>query len=480
MDPVQNNYLYVNIKVHFLRALFFYLNRKIMANQKKVHLEVVNPNAAGVDIGSKSHFVAIGQSIEDVKEFGVYAQDLKDLAQWLIENDITTVAMESTGNYWQNLYTELIKNDIEVILANGKFTKNIKGKKTDVLDCMWIQKLHTLGLLSGSFLPDEVTSILRTYSRQRTKMLELAAQSSSRMQKSLKLLNFRLDVVVKDICGLTGMKIINDIVNGNLNPYELAKHRHHNCKKSEDEIAKALHGNNREDYLFCLKQDLEAYHSFKNKIEECDKKIKIFIEQYFNSLDNVVDDLPVAKPHKRKNKNSPKNMDLNVIAYQYFDGVDLMQIEGVAHSTILTLMSEVGPEGIKKFQSGKQFAAWLRLAPNNKISGGKTLSNRTPKGSSKLKIALRNAANVVGNLKDGHLAKFFKRIAFRKGRQVAITATARKLALIIWNMVFYKQQYNPPEEYLFLDQKRKLGIVKRMRKKIEKLDLTKEELGFYT
>ena len=448
-----------------------------MGRKKKMELEIVNPNAAGIDIGSKSHFVAIGQQLEDVKEFGVYAEDLKSLSDWLIANNIETVAMESTGDYWQNLYAELLSSGIEVILANGKFTKNIKGKKTDVLDCMWIQKLHSLGLLSGSFLPDETTSQLRAYCRQRTKMLQLAAQSCSRMQKFLKLLNFRLDVVVSDVVGLTGLKIIGDIVKGNLDPYSLAKHRHHNCRKSEEEIAKALHGNNRKDYLFGLKQDYESYLFFREKVAECEKEIAIFIDKYLMSLENPIDDLPVEKKHKRKNKNSPKNMDLNIIAYQYFDGVDLMAIECVSDNTILSLMSEVGPEGIKQFKTGKQFTSWLRLAPNNKISGGKTLSNRTPKGSGRLKIALRNAANAIGNLKDGYLSKFFRRIAFRHGRQTAITATARKLAMIIWNMVTKKEQYNPPEEYLFLDQKRKLGMVKRIKKQMAKFDITSTDLA---
>ncbi len=444
-------------------------------------MEVIHANAGGIDVGSKSHFVAIGQSKKkDVKEFGVYAQDLTELRKWLQENEVRTVAMESTGDYWQNLYIELVSNGIEVVLSNGKFTKNIKGKKTDVLDCMWIQKLHTLGLLSGSFLPDDTTGKLRAYCRQRAKMISLSAQASSRMQKYLKLLNFRLDVVVSDVCGLTGLKIIKAIVNGNLAPKELAKLRHYNCRKSEEEIAKALHGNNREEYLFGLKQDYEAYLFYKEKIAECDQAIKVFIEDYFMSLENPIDDLPVEKPHKRNNKNAPKNMDLNIISYQYFEGVDLMAIEGVSHSTVLSLMSEIGPEGIRKFSTAKQFASWLRLAPNNKISGGRKLSNRTPKGSNQLKIALRNAANAIGNLKDGYLARFFKKIAFKYGRQSAITATARKLAIIIWKMVTKKEAYNPPEEYLFLDQKRKLGLVKRIRKKIAKFDLKPEDLGFAT
>ena len=442
-----------------------------------MELEVVNPNACGIDIGSRSHFVSIGQSLEEVKEIGVYAEDLKSISTWLLENNIETVAMESTGNYWQNLYIELISRGLEVILVNGKFTKNVKGKKTDVLDCMWIQKLHTLGLLSGSFLPDEVTGELRTYCRHRSKMLGLCGQTSSKMQKYLKLLNFRLDVVVKDVCGLTGLKIIADICQGNLDPYKLAAHRHYNCKKSEEEIAKALHGNNRKEFLFGLKQEYDSYLFFKQKVEECDEEIKIFLDEYFLSQDLPIDDMPSDKPYKRVNKNTPKNMDLNVISYQYFGGVDLMSIEGVSHSTVLSLMSEIGLKGMKEFPTAKQFASWLRLAPNNKISGGKTLSNRVPRGSGRLKIALRNAANAIGNLKEGHLAGFFKRIAFRKGRQIAITATARKLAMIIWNMVTKKEAYNPPEEYLFLDQKRKLGLVKRMHKQMTKFGITSDELS---
>ena len=451
-----------------------------MGRKKKIKLEVVNPNAGGIDVGSRSHFVSVGQRLEDVKEFGVYAEDLHKLSLWLLENKVETVALESTGDYWQNLHAQLLKTGIEVILVNGKFTKNIKGKKTDVLDCMWIRKMHALGLLSGSFLPDDITMQLRTYCRQRLNMLHLSAQASSKMQKYLKFLNFRLDVVVNDVCGKTGIKIIEAICNGNLNPFELAKFRHYNCRKSEKEIAKALHGNNRKEYLFGLKQEFEAFNFYRAKILDCESEIKSFLEEYFLSQDFPIDDMPTDKPYKRINKNAPKNIDLNVASYQYFGGVDLMAIEGVSHSTLLTIMSEIGPDGIKKFPTAKQFAAWLRLAPNNKISGGKTLSNRTPRGSGRLKIALRNAANAIGNLREGQLAKFFKRIAYKKGRQIAITATARKLAMIIWNMITKKEAYLPMEAHMFLDEKRKLGIVKRIRKKIANLGITIDELKLDT
>ena len=202
--------------------------------KRKIQMDIINPNAAGIDIGSRSHFVAINQEHSDVREFGVYDQDMKALVKWLLDNDIKTVAMESTGSYWQNLFAELQNSTIEVILTNGKFTKNIKGKKTDVLDCMWIQKLHTLGLLSGSFLPDKQTELLRTLVRHRGNLIDTTSKASKRMSQNMRLMNLRLDVVVKDIVGLTGLRIINAICNGETNGQELAKLRHGNCRKSEE------------------------------------------------------------------------------------------------------------------------------------------------------------------------------------------------------------------------------------------------------
>lgn len=446
--------------------------------RKQISMKVIHPNCAGIDVGSRSHYVAIGQGSKDVREFGVYAEDLKKMSKWLHENGVQTVAMESTGQYWQNLFIELMNSGLEVILTNGKFTKNINRKKTDVLDCQWIQKMHTLGLLPSSFLPDETTEKLRTLCRHRAKMIAQKADTSHKMQKYLKWLNFRLDVVVRDVTGLTGIKIIAAICNGDLDPQSLAQHRHYNCRKSEEEIAKALVSNERADYLFGLKQEYRRYQFYVEMIGECDAEIAVFLQRYIDSKQEVVDDLPSKKPYKRQNKNGIKGVDLNIISYQYFDGVDLLAIPGVSHSTVLTFMSEIGPEGLKKFSSAKKFASWLRLAPNNKISGGRTLSNRIPKGSNRLKIALRNAANAVGNLKDSDLGKFFKKIAFRKGRQAAITATARKLAVILWNMITKKEQYQPKNEYIFLDEKRR--AIAQLRKKISKFGIDPNELGIFT
>jgi len=436
-------------------------------SKEKLKMDIINPNAAGIDIGSRSHFVAINQEHADVKEFGVYAQDMKALVDWLLENNVKTVAMESTGSYWQNLYAELQNSSIEVMLTNGKFTKNIKGKKTDVLDCMWIQRLHTLGLLSGSFLPDLQTEYLRTLVRHRGNLIQTTSKASKRMSQNMRLMNLRLDVVVKDIVGLTGLNIINEICNGETSGEELAKLRHGNCKKSEEEIAKALQSNNRQDYLFVLKQELKKYQDAQQLILECDAEIKKLLDEFIDQ-DHVKKSLYIdKKAHKRINKNTPKNIDLNLMAYQYFDGIDLYAIEGFSHGTVLTLMSELGEKGILKFQNAQHFTSWLRLAPNNKISGGRVLSSRTPKGSNRLKIALRQAANAIGNLKDTHLSNFFNRVAYRKGRSVAVSATARKLATILWNMLFKNEQYSPPTIYEYLDQKRK---VLELQKQIANLD----------
>ena len=449
-------------------------------SKQQMALDVENPNAAGIDVGSRSHWVAVGQNAQDVKEFGVFSEDQQAMCSWLQEKKVTSIAMESTGTYWQNLFSALVSAGFEVILVNGKQTKNIKGKKTDIKDCQWIQKLHSLGLLSSSFLPDSTTEIIRTYSRHRLNLIEQSASCTKRMQKFLRLMNMRLDIVVNDINGLTGAQIIAAFIAGQTNGAELAKLRNHNCKKSEQEIAKALQYNGRADYYFAIKQEHKTHQHLQQQIIETDTEIKKLLETIIDKDDNKKQHIATKKPHKRKNKNSITNTDMNQIAYQYFEGIDLMAIEGVSDATAMTIISEIGLEGIKKFETAKQFTSWLRLAPNNKISGGKVLSHQIPKGSSRLKLALRNAANAIGQLKEGHLVEFFKKICYKKGRATAVSALARKLAVIIWNMIVKAKPYTPPTQYLFLDEKRKLGLVKRIQKQIAKFELTTQDLGFIT
>lgn len=292
--------------------------------QESIAMEVINPQAAGIDIGSRSHWLAVGQTEQDVREFGVYNQDLFAMADWLMQRNVKTIAMESTGTYWQNLFAVLISKGFDVILCNGKFTKNIKGKKSDVMDCQWIQKLHSLGLLSSSFLPDEQTEQLRTYCRHRSNLIHSAASTSKKMQKYLRLINLRLDVVVKDICGLTGLLIIRAVCNGETDPSKLAALRHGNCRKSEEEIALALQSNGRKDYLFALQQELETYDHLQQKILQCDVEIEKKLAHIIDSDQDKREHFIDPKPHKRINKNTPKTIDLNLKSYQMFEGTDFL------------------------------------------------------------------------------------------------------------------------------------------------------------
>lgn len=262
-----------------------------------VSLEVVNPCAAGIDIGSRSHWVAVGQDAQDVKEFGVYTQDHQEMCIWLKFHKVKTIAMESTGTYWQNLFSFLVAEGFEVILVNGRQTKNIKGKKTDIKDCQWIQKLHTLGLLSSSFLPDSTTDIIRTYSRHRQNLLKQSAATVLKMQKYLRLMNLRLDVVVNDIVGLTGSKIISAFIAGEKSGKELSKYRHHNCRKPQAELEKALQYNGREDYFFALKQEWETYLHLQKQVEDTDLEINKLLNKIVSENEN-------KKNHTAKKKNT--------------------------------------------------------------------------------------------------------------------------------------------------------------------------------
>ncbi len=257
-----------------------------MGRKSKIEkMPVINTGAAGIDVGGKSHFVAIGQKPEDVKEFEAYTDDLHEIAKWLISMGIVTVAMESTGSYWQQLFSILQDYGLEVILVNGRFAKNVKGKKTDVKDCQWLQKLHSLGLLQGSFLPDNDVETLRIYSRHRKNLIENAADYIKRMQKSLRLMNIRLDNVIRDVTGKSGIAIIEAILSGERNPKLLAQLADWRVKKSKEEIAKALTGNWRDEYVFELQQSYEIYKNFQEKISETDKQIEKLLEKQVEYID---------------------------------------------------------------------------------------------------------------------------------------------------------------------------------------------------
>jgi transposase len=438
--------------------------------KREISMQVIHSHAAGIDVGSRSHFVAIGQNPGDVSEFGVYTQDHQQLIEWLNGHGITTIAMESTGSYWQTLFSALQRAGFEVLLVNGRQIKNVKGK-TDVKDCQWIQRLHCLGLLTGSFLPSEQLEQLRTYQRHRNWLVEQCSKLTNKMQKALRLMNVRLDVAINDIMGKSGQLIIKSILEGNHNGEQLASLADPRVKKSKQEIAMALEGNWREEHLFELRDCYELYKMFELRLTNCDLKTEVLLSKFTKDIEDH--STSKTTKSKRRYKNEPK-FDVSSLSTKIL-GVDLFAIDGISHSTVMTFLSEVG-EDIYKFPSAKQFASWMRLAPNNRISGGKTISSRTPKGKNRLALALRNAANSIGQMKKSSLKNFFGRIAYKKGRAAAITATARKLAVIIWNMVVKQQPFRPMDEMLY-QEKVKASVIFNIKVKMKRLNLSVNDLS---
>jgi transposase len=411
---------------------------------KSEKMKVLNPHSAGIDVGSRSHFVGIGQGVQDVKEFGVYSSDHDKMIAYLNEHKITTIAMESTGSYWQTLFFRLQQAGFEVLLVSGQQTKNIRAK-TDVKDCQWIQKLHRLGLLKSCFQPEEETKRARILHRHRSSLVEESAKMTNKMQKCLRMMNLRLDVVLSDITGKSGIAIIKAILKGERSGKVLAQLANNRVRKSKEEIADALQGQWSDELLYELNDCYDLYNTLQDKILKCDTEIEHLLTSFTEDSVHTIEKKHLTVKQV-KGKNQPK-FDLSWLSYKYY-GVDLFAIEGVSVSTVMTLVAEIG-QGIHKFQTAKQFTSFLRLAPNNRISGGKLISSRTPKGGNKFAFALRNAANTIDRKKEGNLTAFFKRIAYKKGRGAAITATARKMAVIIWNMITKKEEYQPLDNLVY-------------------------------
>jgi transposase len=430
--------------------------------QKNVSMKMVLPNSAGIDVGSRSHFVAVGQDEGDVREFGVYTKDHQEMIGWLHHMGITHVAMESTGSYWQTLFRSLQEAGFDVLLANGNQTKNVRGK-TDVKDCQWIQKLHSMGLLNGSFLPSNEVQKMKDINRHRDSLIRDSSKYVNRMQKSLRAMNMRLDVAISDITGKSGLRIIEAIISGQFNPTELAKLTDPRVKKTQEEIADALTGNWNQQHINNLRDCYEIYNLLQSKIDSCEQQLQSLLRT--STKFHPPSDTSTLTKKQRTGKNQPK-MNLSLLSYQYY-GVDLFAITSVSYSTVMTLLSEVGND-IYKFESSKHWVSWLRLAPNNRISGGKVISSRTPKGKGHLTMSLRNAANTIGNTKEGHLAAFFKKIAYKKGRGAAITATARKIAVIIFNMISKREEYKPIPT-IIQDEKTKRRIIAKTEKRLLKM-----------
>jgi transposase len=456
------------------------VKKKIAVTQGE-NLTTVNLNAAGIDVGSKSHFVAIGQRAEDVREFGVYTEDLHSLCQWLKDKGITSVALESTGTYWQNLFLMLQDYGLNPILVNGKFTKHVQGRKSDVMDCQWIQRLHSFGLLPNSYQPSTFTEKLRQYTRHRQGVLDNAADYIRKMQKALRQMNLRLDVAIADVTGQTGRAIIEAIIGGESDPVKLADLANYRIHKSKEELAQALTGVFKEEFIFELRQSYQIYNFFRTQIAQCDQAIEKCLLTQIEANEKVDGEIRPKynnKTRKKVNKNSPK-IDTQKLAFQLTGGIDLSAIDGVSSMTILSLVSEIDLD-MSAFKTAKQFASWLRLAPNNKISGGKTLSSHTPKNKNPLALALQRAAYAIGNnLKDGALHQFYHRIKYKKGDLKATTATARKLAVIIWNMLTKKEQYRPLDTQVYKDKIRQ-NVLNNLNKKMKAFKIRPDEINFAT
>jgi transposase len=426
-------------------------------------LLTVHPTAAGIDIGARFHVVAVPPDLspEPVRTYESFTEDLHQMADWLVELGITTVAMESTGIYWIPAFEILEARGLEVLLVNARHVKNVPGRKTDVHDACWLQQLHQHGLLRGSFRPANGLAALRAYLRHRERLLEYAAAHIQHMQKALMQMNVQLHHVVSDITGVTGMKIIRAIVAGNHDPATLAAYRDVRCKASEDTVRQALTGHYRPEHVFALRQALELYDSYQAKVAECDHAIEAVLASLEQADPETA--LPAAR-HKTRAANEP-TFNVRAALFQLL-GTDLTQLHGFGAYTALMLVGECGTD-MTKWPTVKHFTSWLTLAPGNKISGGKVLSTKTRRSANRAAKLLRISAVNVGKTQTA-LGAFYRRLAARVGKAKAVTATARKLAVLFYNTLRYGMAYQDPGAAYYEEQYRQ-RVLKGLRRRAKEL-----------
>jgi transposase len=427
----------------------------------------INPDAAGMDIGSEEIFVAVpkGRDTEVVRSFPTFTADLYRLAEWLEQCRVTTVAMESTGVYWIPVYEILEQRGFEVYLVNARHLKNVPGKKTDVMDCQWIQQLHTYGLLRASFRPVEEICSLRVVVRHRDMLVKSRSRHILHMHKALQMMNIQLTQVVSDITGVTGMKIIRAIIDGARDPRALAAFRDPRCAHSEEEIARALEGHYRREHLFSLRQAVELYDFYCAQIGVCDAELEdLYAELNTSSDDTPPTSAPCGSARRKRNKNDP-TFDLTTSLYRMV-GVDCTRVPVINALTMQVVVSEIGVD-MSRWPTYKHLQSWLGTAPQNEVTGGKVKRRGTRKTSNRAATALKVAAQGAWN-SPTEVGDFFRRIKRRHGPQVAITATANKLARIIYTMIKNKQEYVEPGQgtYERRHQERVLRNLKRRAKRL--------------
>jgi transposase len=401
------------------------------------HLPPLNLNAAAIDIGATSHFVAVpeGRDTVSIREVATFTADLHRLADWLTQCGIDTVAMESTGVFWIPVFELLEQRGFTVLLVDARKVKTVSGRKSDVLDCQWLQQLHTYGLLQGAFRPADAIVVLRSYLRQRAMLIQGAAQHIQHMQKALQQMNLLLHHVVSDITGLTGMTIIRAILAGERDPQVLAQHRDPRCKNSVEVIAKSLEGNFRADHLFALQQAVALYDAYQAQLLTCDQRI----EQYLTSLERVTEEAPAPPPKPRQppRHNQPR-FDARTYLYQV-TGADLTRIDGIEAGGALALIAEIGTD-MHRWNTANHFVSWLGLCPGTKVSGGRVLSSKTKPAANRAAGILRMAAATLHHSSSA-LGAYYRRMAMRLGKPQAVTATAHKLARIVYSMLKHGSEY---------------------------------------
>lgn len=439
-------------------------------NNKGIHastaLAPIHRRAAGIDIGSTFHMVAVPADLDPdhVRSFKSFTGDLNRLADWLVGLGITTVAMESTGIYWIPVFEILEARGLEVVLVNARDAKNVPGRKTDVNDAQWIQQLHTYGLLRASFRPGAEIVALRAYLRHRERLIEYAASHVQHMQKALMQMNLQLHHVVSDITGVTGMKILRAIIGGERDPKVLAAHRDVRCKASVATICEALTGNYRPEHIFALRQAVELYDAYQARLQDCDAEI----ERTIRALPTKDKAAPLPPPRSRKTQRNEPRFEVHALLHAML-GVDLTQINGLGPSSALRIVAECGTD-MTRWPTVKHFTSWLTLAPGSKISGGKVLSSRTRQSANRAAAVLRLAAVSVSRTTTA-LGAFFRRLAARTGKAKAVTATARKIAVLFYNTLRHGSAYVDPGANYYEERYRQRSIA-TLRRRAEALGLT--------
>jgi transposase len=441
---------------------------RILRSQRKIigPIEIVNPNAAGVDAGSEEHVVSVPEDRADepVRTFGTFTEDLNALADWLLECGISTVAIEATGVYWIPLYEILEAKGLNPKLVDSRSIGR-RRKKTDVLDCQWLRQLHAYGLLDAAFRPQADILRLRAYNRQKDMLVKCASDHIRHIQKALDLMNVKLHLIVSDVAGVSGLRIIRAIMAGQHAPATLAALRDKGCRASEAEFVKALTGNYREEHLFALRQAVELFDVYQTKFADCDAETARQLATFDRQGDP--EKRPAARKRSRR-KNQP-NYDARTLLYDMV-GIDLTAIDGLECSSVLTILSETGTD-MSPWNSGKSFASWLALSPNNRITGGKPIRTRErvirPNRAAQ---AFRLAAQTLERAQCG-LGAFFRRVRARQGRRAAIKATAHKLARIFYSMMKNRTEYlDPGLEYY--EQRYRDGILRNLTRNAAKLGFT--------